>query len=104
MTSRDARQEKSRVSWIKSKCKGTIEACTGYGKSRVALNCIKSLLNKYPEKKILIVVPTTVLKEQWDVLLSERGLVFNCEVQIINTVIRSEWNCDLLVIDEICRV
>lgn len=31
MTSRDARQEKSRVSWIKNKCKGTIEACTGYG-------------------------------------------------------------------------
>lgn len=103
MTSRDARQEKSRVSWIKNKCKGTIEACTGYGKTRVALNCIKSLLNKYPEKKILIVVPTTVLKEQWNVLLSERGLVFNCEVQIINTVIRSEWNCDLLIIDEIHR-
>ena len=49
-------------------------------------------------------MPTTVLKEQWDVLLSERGLVFNCEVQVINTVIRSEWKCDLLIIDEICRV
>lgn len=28
---RDERQEESRLNWIKSKCKGTIEACTGYG-------------------------------------------------------------------------
>ena len=28
---RDERQEICRVKWIKSKCRGTIEACTGFG-------------------------------------------------------------------------
>ena len=37
---RDERQEIARVKWIKNKCKGTIEACTGFGKTRVAINCI----------------------------------------------------------------
>ena len=48
---RDERQELCRINWIKSKCKGTIEACTGFGKTRCAVNCIKSILNKsiFPE-------------------------------------------------------
>lgn len=100
---RDERQEIARVKWIKNKCKGTIEACTGFGKSRIAINCINSLLSKYPSKKILIVVPTTGLKEQWLGHINNQGLQLNCDVQIINTVVKHNWNCDLLIIDEIHR-
>lgn len=100
---RDERQEESRVNWIKSKCKGTIEACTGYGKSRVGLNCIKTLLNKYPDKRILIVVPTIPLKEQWIKHIDEWGFSLNCDVQVINTVITQDWKCCLLILDECHR-
>ena len=100
---RDERQEICRVKWIKSKCRGTIEACTGFGKSRCAINCINTILSKYPNKRILIVVPTTGLKEQWERHVDNYSLTFNCEVQVINTVIKHKWKCDLLIIDEIHR-
>lgn len=100
---RDERQEICRVKWIKSKCRGTIEACTGFGKTRCAINCINTVLTKYPNKKVLIVVPTTGLKEQWEKHIDNYNLTFNCEVQVINTVIKHKWKCDLLIIDEAHR-
>lgn len=100
---RDERQEICRVKWIKSKCRGTIEACTGFGKSRVAINCINTILSKYPTKRVLIVVPTTGLKEQWEKHIDNYCLTFNCEVQVINTIIKHDWECDLLILDEVHR-
>lgn len=72
-------------------------------KTRVAINCINSLLRKYPDKKVLIVVPTTGLLEQWSKQIENYQLQFSCDVQIINTVIKHNWTCDLLVIDEAHR-
>ena len=41
--SRDERQEECRKKWILNKCCGTIVASTGFGKTRVGLNCIKTV-------------------------------------------------------------
>jgi superfamily II DNA or RNA helicase len=98
--SRDERQEQGRVKWIKNKCRGTIVAATGFGKTRTALKCLRSVLNKYPELKVLVVVPTDNLKEQWLFQLDTWGLGLNSEVQIINTVIKRNWQADILVLDE----
>lgn len=100
---RDERQEEARIKWIKNKCKGTLVASTGFGKTRVGLNCIKSVLNKYPNMKVIIVVPTTALKEQWATIIDNNDLSFNCEVLVINTAIKNSYTCDILVIDEIHR-
>ena len=85
--SRDERQEESRVKWIKSKCRGTLVAATGYGKTRVGLNCIKTILRSYPDRRVIIIVPTTALKEQWTTIIDSNDLTFNCEVVVINTAI-----------------
>lgn len=50
---------------------------------------------------MLVVVPTITLKEQWGKIIDSLGFSFNCDIQVINTVITREWECDLLVIDEI---
>lgn len=101
---RDERQEECRVKWIKNKCRGTIVASTGFGKTRVGINCIKTVLNKYPTMKVIIIVPTTALREQWSTLIDNQGLSFNCNVLVVNTAIKSEFHCDILIIDEIHRV
>lgn len=101
MISRTDRQKQSITKWIRSGGKATIEACTGFGKSRVTLMLIVSLLKSNSKASVLIVVPTEFLKEQWIDQLIEWDLIDNCKVEIINTVIRSEWTCDLLVIDEV---
>lgn len=98
--SRDERQEQCRVTWIKNKCKGSIQACTGFGKTRVGLNCIKTLLSKRPGSRVLIVVPTDVLQIQWQNILDSNSLSFYCTVAVINTVVKHSWQCDLLVLDE----
>ena len=100
---RDERQEECRVKWIKNGCKGTITASTGFGKTRVGLNCIKSFTNKYNHTKIIIIVPTTALKEQWTNIIDSNNLTFNCEVIVINTAIKNKYKCDVLLIDEIHR-
>lgn len=102
---RDERQEIARVKWIKSKCKGTIVQPTGCGKTTTALKCLKSVLNKYPNLRILVVVPTDNLKNQWRTQLDAWGMEFAADVQVINTVIKHTWNVDILVLDKIalCR-
>lgn len=98
---RDERQKLSVQRWIANKGKGVLIAGTGFGKTRVGLMIIKGILEKRPEKRILIVVPTITLKEQWTNLINDWGFSLNCEIQVINTVITKEWLCDLLIIDEI---
>ena len=97
---RDERQEICRVKWVKSKCRGTIVQPTGCGKTTTALKCLKSVLNKYPTLRILVVVPTDNLKNQWRIQLDAWGMEFNADVQVINTVIKHTWNIDILVLDE----
>lgn len=101
--SRNERQEEGRVKWIKNKCVGCLEYPTGTGKTRTALKCLKSVINKYPQLRILVVVPTENLKEQWIPQLDDWGLGLNSEVQIINTVIKRRWKADILVLDECHR-
>lgn len=100
---RTTRQKYCLKQWIKYKCKATIEAATGVGKTFMALMAIKLLKKKNPNIRCLVVVPTDVLKEQWNTKLTEWDLIFNCEVYVINTVIKHTWVCDFLIIDEIHR-
>lgn len=103
-SSRDLRQEQCVKAWLKSKGRGCIVASTGFGKSRVGLLIINKILNKYPTQRILIVVPTTLLKEQWEQQIDSWGFSLNCDIQVINTIIKQSWTCDLMIIDEIQRV
>ena len=102
-TSRDIRQEQCIRNWVQAKGHATCECATGFGKTRIGLKIIQKLLSLAPEKKVLIVVPTTLLKEQWANQIDNWGFSFNCEVQVINTVITRNWTTDLLIIDEIHR-
>ena len=92
--------EESVKKWLALKGKGTIVGSTGYGKTRCALTAIKALLKKYPQFRILVVVPTEALKIQWLGHIDEWGFQFNVEVVIINTCIKHSWICDMLIIDK----
>lgn len=100
---RDKRQEESVKKWIKSKGRGTIVACTGYGKTRVATIIIGKLISKYPSIKVLVVVPNSTLQEQWSGILDSLGYGLNVEVGIINSMAKNGYDCDLLILDEIHR-
>ena len=103
-SSRDIRQEQCIKRWVQAKGHATCECATGFGKTRIGLKIIQKLLSLAPEKKVLIVVPTTLLKEQWANQIDNWGFSFNCEVQVINTVITRDWTTDLLIIDKILSI
>lgn len=101
MVTRDERQKQCLAKWLKSGGAATVVACTGFGKTRVALNLISAFVKRNDQSSALIVVPTEPLKEQWIDELDKRGLLDNARVEIINTVVKYDWTCDLLVADEI---
>ena len=101
---RDERQKKCIYNWIKSKCCGTIVGATGFGKTRCAFIAINTLLTKYPEYQVIVIVPTTTLYEQWIKQVDDRGLSLNVHVYVINSAIKNNLQCDLLIIDEAHRI
>jgi len=101
---RTERQKIAVRKWINAKGKGTIVMPTGTGKTFTSILSIQAIIKKNPGIRILVVVPTTALKEQWTRKLDEFDISFNAEVQVINTVVKHQWICDYLIIDEIHRV
>ena len=97
---RTERQKLCIKRWVKSGGKGSLICATGFGKSRIALTIIQSLVVKNPDLLVLIVVPTEALKVQWIDHLSKWNLLYNCDVKIINTVIKHSYAVDLLILDE----
>ena len=87
--SRDERQAESIQKWLNAKGKGTLECCTGYGKTRCALIIIKKLLKRYPNLRIWVVVPTELLKKQWAAHIEKYSLQLNVEILIINTAAKN---------------
>ena len=100
---RDERQKKCVYNWIKSKCRGTIVGATGFGKTRCAFIAINTLLAKYPEYQVIVIVPTTTLYEQWIKQVDDKGLSLNVHVYVINSAIKESLLCDLLILDECHR-
>lgn len=54
--------------------------------------------------KVIVIVPTTALLEQWQGILKDNHLSDNCTVIVVNTAIKGKFTCDVIVIDEIHRV
>lgn len=102
MLSRTDRQKLGIRKWIEAGCKGTWCYSTGFGKTRSAVMAIMKVIKHKSDARILISVPTEVLQKQWmNDYIIKYNLVNNCEVRVINTIIKTDWDVDLLVIDEI---
>lgn len=101
---RDERQAVCVEKWKQSNGHSTIVGATGFGKTRVALKIIKWLQSIHPEITIIVVVPTTGLQEQWVEELDKFGCSReHIEVYVINSVIKRQHNCNLLILDECHR-
>lgn len=69
------------------------------------MDIIKRFFDKNPQKRVVVIVPTNVLKEQWEKKLYDEGIVFFIEVLVVNTAITlPKIDCSLMVIDEAHRM
>lgn len=97
---RNERQKQCFLNWRNNGGKGTLVAGTGFGKTRVATNTMKAFRSVNKEFKVIVIVPTIPLKDQWTEILVFNKLLTNTKVMVINTAIMSKYKCDLLIIDE----
>lgn len=97
---RTERQKLCIKRWLAAGGSATVVASTGFGKTRVGLLAAELLIRKKSDAQILISVPTEILKEQWMEELIKRNMFSNCRVVVINTIIKGEWEVDLLIVDE----
>lgn len=98
---RDERQKLSVRRWIDAGGRATVVGCTGYGKTRCAILAIKAFTKRNPEFKVLVGVPTEVLKEQWNRELAKNQLFSVCKVEIFDTIVKNRYFVDLLILDEV---
>lgn len=69
-------------------------------KTRTALVAIGLLLKNNPNAYVIISVPTQYLQNQWIEQLEKYSFVNNCDVIVINTIIKHKYDCDLLIVDK----
>lgn len=100
---RDERQQIFIDKFIAAGGKGTLEAATAFGKTRVALKIIEYLRRTQVNRKVIIVVPHEYLKKQWEGLLIQWKLQENSSVHIINSFVKGKHSCSLLIMDECHR-
>jgi len=103
---KDERQDLSVDRYIAShpeRPAGTIEAVTGFGKTRIAVKVINRLRRNDRTRKVTIAVPTIYLKDQWESELRLHKVDQHSEVVVVNSMIKRKYICSLLIIDEIHR-
>lgn len=100
MTKTD-RQRLGIKKWIANRGSGIWCWSTGVGKTYGALMLCQTLINKNPELKVLVSVPTIILKRQWQREIDKTKFSKNVTVEVINTILTKSWNIDLLIIDEL---
>lgn len=85
--------------------RGVIEAYTGFGKGKIGRDSIERIKTKFPDAKIIILVPSLHLKTSWE---EDTKQYTDVDVFVLNTYTISMGgivnNCDLLLIDEVHHV
>jgi len=105
-------QIKAMDSWINANFKGLIEGCTGSGKTYLGLRVISDNIK---EHKILVVVPTVQLMNQWhEKIINEANIdaidigriggghatKARVDIAVINSIRGKEVDYDVLILDE----
>ena len=100
-TTRTSRQLEIVDKFSKVSGVGTLIAATGFGKTYTSILILKRMFNRYPENSVIIIVPTINLKNQWNAELKKHNIQKNCEAIVINTAYKNNYECDMLILDEL---
>lgn len=101
---RKVRQLLIKKRWYHNKGVGTAQCVTGFGKTTLALLILYRYrkVEKQKSNKVIVVVPTTYLYDQWMNKLELWGLRDNnIEVWTIQSLVKRRHKCSFLIPDEI---
>ena len=98
------RQEKGASIWAEHKGRGTLNYVPRFGKTNTAMLIINKIREKHITDEILIVVPSQIVKSQWDKIVEESGhLMINVYTidALMEATNKVEFKPYLFIIDEI---
>lgn len=101
-TSRSLRQAEALQKWKSKGGRALIILPTGMGKTVTSMRLVEAFRKQRPDFKVVVVVPTLDLKEQWEngwQAYFDNLNHFKC--MVINTAAVTKEACDLLVVDEV---
>lgn len=70
------------ANWNASGKKGIVEVATAGGKTRFALECLKSYLDEVSRPKVVVITPTTALSDQWVISLNDDAGVSLSDINV----------------------
>jgi superfamily II DNA or RNA helicase len=94
------RQQQFIDKWVGNNARGSLEACTGFGKSYVGVMAGRLCNERHADAEIHIVVPSKYLKDKWTVDIIQQDLK-KVKVFVVNTYVKEYRECALLILDEI---
>lgn len=101
----DTIQQQAFSAWAANP-RSVLELCTGSGKTRIAIMVIEAVVEKFPDAKILIIVPTELIRDKTFpedfYKFGKEHLLANCTIECIQTVykwLNTEYT--LVVCDEL---
>ena len=80
--------------WKESNGRATLCWATGCGKTNGACIAINRVLKIAPDAIIKIIVPTKVLKDQWNKVINKLNISGNIEILIINSAAKKKFKCN----------
>lgn len=78
-----------------SQFRGVVSVVTGGGKTIFALLCIIAVWKQYPDARVLIVVPTVALMDQWRVALREELTIDDADIDLVGGGMRRTRNSNI---------
>tara|TARA_R110000737_G_C14607741_1_gene490402 strand:- start:952 stop:2136 length:1185 start_codon:yes stop_codon:yes gene_type:complete len=99
---RDDRQILGLNKWKDASYRGIAQYPTGFGKTYTAIRAIEGMVKRRGITSVVVIVPTITLKKQWEEELNKNKIKI-ATVFVINSAVKVEHNCDLLILDEVHR-
>lgn len=92
--------------WSKVGYRGICKARTGSGKTLAGIACIDRYTQMYPAMKVLVVVPSAKIAEQWkkDLKSNNLDVPILSYTQAVNKMYRGGLKADCLILDECHRI
>jgi superfamily II DNA or RNA helicase len=77
-------QSEALGAWSANQRKGVVSVVTGAGKTVFALLAYQDVLSVMPDARLVVVVPTTALLDQWAITLATEGKIDRDEIALVS--------------------
>lgn len=81
-------QSNALSAWLSAGLQGVVSVVTGAGKTFFAMRCMLAVWERHPDAKVLVVVPTVALLDQWRVAIQDEMKIDHSKINLVGGGVR----------------